>query len=560
MIPMSSSQPTLPSALYIRDRNSNTKDIRIPGRTPVPTHRHAAPSGPWPWIDFDSDSNVLPPIPEEVDGTWKGYPQNLFGNWTPDKVDRSKMLRSCSQGTSNIFRVDVLDGGLFDDDVVRGTISVSADNIDEILEQNVVPRPQNVRTRAIFVDNMIEEVLKMLGTKYRIEPFFFSSSMNWIPSRYQEEVKKGEGDHITIVLPFIRTVHNRGTRWSTALSSSSVTFPPASQTLTSDANHQIIDTQASLLLRSGNCLLVQDLLAVHMIRNTTTNTVISYHPNSRTPAKRLHSLVHRTGQSVYWSKIFQRSRDPTFLLLTFLWYALYSWDESLEALYKHITWLEARVLHTSDIHLTRELHILQAHLLHYESLLKSFQKSVTFVQETPNPAMDDTDVDEQERKQSAKILRGEAEHLLGEIERLEGQRELQIKRLRNVMDLAFASVNIDDSRYTKRLSEATLRDSAAMKQISYLTMVFFPASFISSVFGMNVREFVGQPGVYYPATLPKYFAVTLSLSCFTTWLLISLQTYSSFHPLGCSRLRRFGWPIFFVLEKFAGTKASKKSV
>lgn len=102
-------------------------------------HRHAAPSGPWPWIDFDSDSNVLPPIPEEVDGTWKGYPQNLFGNWTPDKVDRSKMLRSCSQGTSNIFRVDVLDGGLFDDDVVRGTISVSADNIDEILEQNVVP-------------------------------------------------------------------------------------------------------------------------------------------------------------------------------------------------------------------------------------------------------------------------------------------------------------------------------------------------------------------------------------------------------------------------------------
>lgn len=96
---------------------------------------------------------------------------------------------------------------------------------------------------------------------------------------------------------------------------------------------------------------------------------------------------------------------------------------------------EARVLHTSDIHLTRELHILQAHLLHYESLLKSFQKSVTFVQETPNPAMDATDVDEQERKQSAKILRGEAEHLLGEIERLEGQRELQIKRLRNIMDL-----------------------------------------------------------------------------------------------------------------------------
>jgi len=93
------------------------------------------------------------------------------------------------------------------------------------------------------------------------------------------------------------------------------------------------------------------------------------------------------------------------------------------------------VLHTSDIHLTRELHILQAHLLRYESLLRSFRKSVTFVQETPNPAMDATNVDAQEREQSAKALRTEAEHLLDEIERLEGQRELQVKRLRNVMDL-----------------------------------------------------------------------------------------------------------------------------
>lgn len=559
MIPTSSSQRTQPSSLYIRDGNSDAKDIRILRRTPVPTYRHAAPSGPWPWIDFDDDSNVLPPISEEVDQTWKGYPQNLFGNWTPDKIDRSKMLTSCSQGTSNIFKVDVLDDSRFDNDVVRETISVSADDIDETLEKMVVVRPKNVRTRAIFVDNMIEEVLKMLGTKYCIEPFFFSSSMNWIPSRYQAEAKKGEGDHITIVLPFIRSIHNHRIRWSSALSPSAITFPPAPRTLPCDDSQQIIDTQAPLLLRSGECTLIQDLLAVHMIRNTTTNTVISYHPNSRTPAKSLHSLIHRTSQSVYWTKLFQKSRDPTFLLLTFLWYALYSWDESLEVLYKHIAWLEAQVLHTSDIHLTRELHILQAHLLRYESLLRSFRKSVTFVQETPNPAMDATNVDAQEREQSAKALQTEAEHLLDEIERLEGQRELQVKRLRNVMDLAFASVNIDDSRHMQRLSEATLRDSAAMKQISYLTMVFFPASFIASVFGMNVREFE-QPGTHYPATLPVYLAVTLSLTCFTTWLLISLQTHSSFHPHGCSRLRRFGWPVFFVLEKLAGPKASKKSV
>ena len=64
---------------------------------------------------------------------------------------------------------------------------------------------------------------------------------------------------------------------------------------------------------------------------------------------------------------------------------------------------------------------------------------------------------------------------------------------------AFASVNIDDSKYMKELTIATVRDSAAMKQvrahspisctsllmaprsiqISYLTMVFLPANFMS---------------------------------------------------------------------------------
>lgn len=144
---------------------------------------------------------------------------------------------------------------------------------------------------------------------------------------------------------------------------------------------------------------------------------------------------------------------------------------------------EACVLHTSDLQLTRELHILQAHLLYYKSLLENFRLSVIFVQDTPNPAMDAADVSEQEREQSAEMLRIEAGHLLGEIERLEGQRMLQIKRLVNVIDLVshhshqtqcqsdfskvFASVNIDDSRHTRRLTEAALRDSAAIKQVCH---------------------------------------------------------------------------------------------
>lgn len=49
------------------------------------------------------------------------------------------MLTSCSEGTSNIFRVDALDDGRFDDDRAREIISISADNIDEVLEETDVP-------------------------------------------------------------------------------------------------------------------------------------------------------------------------------------------------------------------------------------------------------------------------------------------------------------------------------------------------------------------------------------------------------------------------------------
>jgi len=45
---------------------------------------------------------------------WSGYPQNLFGNWTPDQVQRSQMLVKCSKNqSSTIYWMDVLDDGKF---------------------------------------------------------------------------------------------------------------------------------------------------------------------------------------------------------------------------------------------------------------------------------------------------------------------------------------------------------------------------------------------------------------------------------------------------------------
>ena len=86
---------------------------------------------------------------------------------------------------------------------------------------------------------------------------------------------------------------------------------------------------------------------------------------------------------------------------------------------------------TTHIEHTRELHKLQAHLLYYQQLLRDFRKSVEFVQNTPNPAMDE----DPDRDDSMKLLKLESENLLSEIDRLEKQRLIQSDRLSNVMAL-----------------------------------------------------------------------------------------------------------------------------
>jgi len=226
------------------------------------------------------------------------------------------------------------------------------------------------------------------------------------------------------------------------------------------------------------------------------STIISYHPSSqwkRTTAERLKNLVHTIGESVYWQKIFEQSRDPTFVFLAILWYALYAWDESLEHLYAHMNWLvrlldvdicrplidvilqETNVLLTNDSHLTTELHTIQAQLLHYASLLEDFRKSVTFVKTTPNPVLESSEFTDQGRRDTNKLMRKECDNLLSEIERLGFQLKniTDLVRVSDKLDLitansnsqAKATVNFVDSRRMQDLTTAAVRDSAAMKQV-----------------------------------------------------------------------------------------------
>ncbi|KAG5639754.1 hypothetical protein H0H81_000034 [Sphagnurus paluster] len=548
-------------------------------RLPTPSHRHAAPSAPWPWIDIHDEldqeqlKSELPPVPELCDhttcgGCWRGYPQSRFPNWTPGQVARSKIADAIvnydQENPCIIYHVDVNTKGIFTD---AAMIVAHDDQRDENWKTLITAkRPENNRVRALFIQNLSGPILQMLGAKYNIEPFFFSSSLNWIPSRYQENPQPKSGDHITITLTFLKTEQGRySKRGSSTTSVNTIASSEDRLTLT----EQMIDTQSPLRLRSSRRTLVLDLLSVHLIRNVEGSTIISYHPSIKnhptTEANYLHDRIRFAGQSVYWQIIFQKCPDPTFVLLTFVWHALYAWDEALQHLYNHICWLETKVLTTSDMQLTQELHVIRAHHLHYSSLLEDFEKTVKFIQNTHNPAMDSDLISETERRESAKLLKRECENLLSEIDRLEMGRDMQDKRLKNVMNLSaidttvqvFSSVNINDSRQMQKMTEAAVKDSAdEANRVPHhdlpagilcrgkypLTTMRFSLTSLQGIFGMNVDEI--SPGT--KGTLAHYLAVALPLTIVTIWVIVAFQSKHIF-PEGTGLVRRFAWPVQLCL-------------
>jgi hypothetical protein len=94
---------------------------------------------------------------------------------------------------------------------------------------------------------------------------------------------------------------------------------------------------------------------------------------------------------------------------------------------------ETRVLSTSNLKLTQELHVIRAHQLHYSSLLDDFRKTVEFIRVTRNPAMDS--FTEAIRMRSTELMMRECSNLINEINRLEMSRKLLDRQLKNVMNL-----------------------------------------------------------------------------------------------------------------------------
>ncbi|KAF8194202.1 hypothetical protein BJ912DRAFT_901347, partial [Pholiota molesta] len=552
-------------------------------RIAPPSHRHAAPSAPWPWVDiangtcFSSNrscATFVSPLPspepcthKDCKGCWRGYPQSLYPNWTPSQIRKSQIAQAISDYRRDIscviHQVDVTEEGLFH--VPHPGEIISTDNIvNDTWEQlKDAQAPENNRVRILFIENMSGPVMQMLGAKYIIEPFFFSSSLNWIPSRYVEQVRPGEGDHITISLTFIRFLPSNDASRASRLSARSpnvaatARIGPRNRTILVE---RMIDTQAPLALGSSGRLLVLDLLSVHLIRRKRGSTIISYHSDKdllTTTAPYLHERIRFAGQSVYWQSIFQQSPDPTFVLLIFGWHALYAWDEALDNLYAHICAIETRVVTTSEMILTQQLHLIRAHHLHYASLLDDFRETVRFIRDTANPALDALSPDE--RAWNAETMQRECANLLREVARLESDRAMQEWRVKNVLDLVFSSVNIMDSRRMQKMTEASARDSAGIKQIAYLTMVFLPASFVAAIFGMNVKELVACPpekGPCVKGTIAHYAETALPFTLATVWVIVAFQSRHIF-PAGTSFWTRLVWPIL-LLGRFIGIGPYKK--
>ncbi|KAK2459578.1 hypothetical protein APHAL10511_008388 [Amanita phalloides] len=444
-------------------------------RIPPPAYRHAAPSAPWPWVDardyFDRREleSTAPPAPEDCDHTecngdcWKEYPKSRFPNWTETQVKKCKIHAAIHNYDHRkkciIHKLDVNKKGIFCD-AEKFYMEDDEGLLDREWDRFRNDNQGNIRVRALFVENMSGPALRMLGGKYNIEPFFFSSSLNWIPSHFQANPRPGIGDQITITLPFIQSVNES---LVPPLQSGQVQEVEPRGHIISVSRR--IDTQAPLRLASNQRVLVLDLLSVHLIRNIAGNIIISYHANAKLPTTKadyLHERILFAGQSVYWQKMLENADDPVLLLLIFIWHAMYAWDEALQHLYEHVCTLETEVIKTSSMKLTEELHTIRSHLLHYASLLAEFQKIVEFILDTRNPALTT-----EQRKASDDFLERECSTLLGAIERLDKERLMQGERLENVIRLVFSSVNISDSKSMQRMTKATIRDSVAVSRISY---------------------------------------------------------------------------------------------
>ncbi|KAJ8520795.1 hypothetical protein ONZ45_g2413 [Pleurotus djamor] len=513
-----------------------------PPRIPIPSHRHVTCSAPWEWLTLTGNAETSLDLDEhppccqfhgadcDLAACWTGYPRHFFDNWSARDeqiqggIQSVVLPQSLHTGNCRIWQLDLMDNGVLQ---AQGFVDIGLDRDSQERAWDTLgqSRPQSTRVRALFIDHMSAPAVQMIGTMYKINPFFFDSSIQWRYSRLQGNMHP-RGDQLTITLIFLGTKLKGIDSSYRAPARPKMTGTSKSEQLLVDVDDdeetENLDTQEPLEISSSNRLLYQDLLSVHLVRSQGNSTLVSYHsPQSHwygTEARELHRRIHYVGRNQHWHSIFRDCGDPTFLLLPFLWHAVYSWDESQEVLELHICHLETLDIHISNIESTHwELHIIHAQALHYETLLDDLHNTILFIRDTPNPARElfsgspDTS--------STPVFLEECNRLLSEVERLKETLDAHNARLQNLINLTLSLVNINHCHRMGELAQTSATDNTVMCQIAYLTTAFLPASFIAGVFGMNVQE-INEGSL---PSLRLYLTLVFPLTLATIWIAVALQ-------------------------------------
>lgn len=130
------------------------KDKELPPRIPAPSYRHASPSGPWPWMNIDSEPEsdaiqLATPQPphatskcshtnEDCDRCWSQYPQSLFPNWTAAQVRRSGLKgKVAGTHTCVVHHVDVDNDGQFSDTERHTALHERIDEFWDLMQRKV---------------------------------------------------------------------------------------------------------------------------------------------------------------------------------------------------------------------------------------------------------------------------------------------------------------------------------------------------------------------------------------------------------------------------------------
>ncbi|KAL0946338.1 hypothetical protein HGRIS_012576 [Hohenbuehelia grisea] len=216
------------------------------------------------------------------------------------------------------------------------------------------------------------------------------------------------------------------------------------------------------------------------------------------------------------------------LLFLVFWYVIRRWDEAIEASSRFLGLLEVR----PNINFMRRLHYIQAHLLQSKGPLSDVERSLRHLMDLFStkgklaviPCLDSR-------------VYGELELLLAEAKRLERRRELCSDRVNNCLTLLY--------------NDATIQDSGDMRQLTYVTTAFLPATFLAGVFGINSLAF------HEHTILKTYIVSSIPLTLGTVWILVMAQIRHWFPNIHLQPwYMRILWPLLVLQHWWAKAPAS----